>query len=76
MQPLTIAFVPLARPTFDIPLAEIVTAQARAQLEAAGFSLTGPSELVMDLAGAKQAAQAITAVPPSPSSCLTSSSRI
>ncbi len=62
MQPLTIAFVPLARPTFDIPLAETVTAQARAQLEAAGFVLTGPSELVMDLTGAKQAAQALTAV--------------
>lgn len=62
MQPLTIVFIPLARPTFDIPLAETVTAQARAQLEAAGFALTGPSELMMDLAGARKAAQALTAV--------------
>ncbi len=64
MQSLRIAFVALARPTFDIPLAQEVTRQARAQLETAGFTLTGPSELVMDLAAAERAAQEITAVPP------------
>jgi L-fucose isomerase-like protein len=64
MTPLTIAFIPLARPTFDIPLAADVTAQVRSRLEQAGFALTGPDGLVMDLAAAKAAAEAVTAVPP------------
>lgn len=64
MRPLTIAFIPLARPTFDIPLAEEMTAQVRSQLEKAGFVLTGPADLVMDLAAAQAAAEEVTAVSP------------
>ena len=63
MQELQIAFVPLARPTFDIPLAEEVTAAVREQLMAAGYVLSGPTELVMDLQAAQAAAAALTAVP-------------
>ncbi len=64
MQPLRIAFIPLARPTFDIPLAEQVTETVRSQLSAAGYDLVGPDDLVMDLQAAETAAQAVTAVPP------------
>ncbi len=63
MQDLRIAFVPLARPTFDIPLAEEVTAAVRNQLLQAGYVLSGPTELVMDLQAAQTAAEALTAVP-------------
>ncbi|KAA3665383.1 MAG: fucose isomerase [Chloroflexi bacterium] len=63
MQELRIAFVPLARPTFDISLAEEVTAAVRNQLLQAGYVLSGPTELVMDLQAAEAAAQALTAVP-------------
>jgi len=63
MQELRIAFVPLARPTFDIPLAEEVTAAVRNQLLQAGYILSGPTELVMDLQAAQIAAEALTAVP-------------
>ncbi len=63
MQELRIAFVPLARPTFDIPLAEQVTTAARSLLLQAGYVLSGPTELVMDLEAARAAAAAVTAVP-------------
>lgn len=63
MQELRIAFVSLARPTFDIPLAEAVTAAVRRQLVRAGYLLTGPEALVMDLTAAEAAAQHVTAVP-------------
>ena len=63
MQELRIAFVPLARPTFDIPLAEEVTAVVRQQLSTAGFALTGAQGLVMDLAIAQSVAAEVTAVP-------------
>ncbi len=63
MQELRIAFVPLARPTFDIPLAEEVTAAVRNQLSEAGYVLNGPIDLVMDLEAAKAAAQMVTDAP-------------
>ncbi len=60
----TIGLVPIARPTFDIPLAESVTAQVRARLGQAGFTLTGPQALVSSLDEAAAAAQALQADPP------------
>ncbi len=64
MQELHIAFVPLARPTFDIPLAEQMTALVRRSLLQTGHTVTGPDGLVMDLPAAKAAAEGITAVSP------------
>jgi L-fucose isomerase-like protein len=59
-----VAFVPLARTTFDIPLAEEVMQTARAQLEAAGLSLVGPTELVTDLPMAENAGRLLSKDPP------------
>ncbi len=59
----TLAFIPIARPTFDIPLATEVTAQVRGQLEAAGLTLRGPDTLVSSLAAAEDAAQALSEMP-------------
>ncbi len=64
MKPTTVAFVPLARTTFDIPLAEEVTQSARAQLEVAGLSLVGPSELVTDLPMAENVGRLLAKDPP------------
>ncbi len=61
---LTLGLVPLARTTFDIPLATEVAAQARARLAGAGFTLTGPAALVATLEEAGCAAQALAASPP------------
>lgn len=57
--PLRIAFLPFARPTFDMALAAEVTATARARLLAGGFDLCGPADLISDLAGAERAADAL-----------------
>ncbi len=62
-QDLRIAFVPLARPTFDIPLAEEVTAAVRNQLIQSGYVLCGPSQLVMDLSTAQGEAAKLSSVP-------------
>jgi L-fucose isomerase-like protein len=59
-----ITLIPLARPTFDIPLAEERVGAARAQLAAAGMDVTGPDELVMDCPAAEAAAAALHADPP------------
>lgn len=56
METYQIAFIPLARTTFDILLAEEITRAARAQLEAAGFRLIGPDKLVTDLETAQAVA--------------------
>jgi L-fucose isomerase-like protein len=53
------AFIPLARTTFDISLAEQVTQQARACLSEDGFTLIGPDQLVTDAAAAQAAADAL-----------------
>lgn len=52
---LTLGFIPIARTTFDIPLAESVTDQVRAHLDAAGFSLLGSEQLVTSQAEADAA---------------------
>jgi L-fucose isomerase-like protein len=62
-QELQIVFIALARPTFDIPLAEEVTAAVRGNLLQAGYILYGPSQLVMDLPAAQKAAAELSAVP-------------
>ncbi|HIQ05440.1 MAG TPA: fucose isomerase, partial [Anaerolineae bacterium] len=59
-----LGLVSLARPTFDIPLATRVAAQARSQLERAGFSLTGPETLVTDVSEARKATQELAINPP------------
>jgi len=59
MKSYRIAFVPLARTTFDIPLASQMTQNARDCLQAAGMTLVGPDELITDLAGAQAAGQAL-----------------
>jgi L-fucose isomerase-like protein len=48
-QHLRLGLVPLARTTFDIPLANQVAAQVRLQLHDAGFQLAGSEALVTDL---------------------------
>ena len=64
MPTLQIAFIPLARPTFDVPLAQQVTETARQLLQEADFALSGPADLVMDLAAAETAAQQVAASEP------------
>ena len=60
----SLGFVPLARTTFDIPLATQIAAQVRSRLEGARFSLTGPETLVTNLEAAEKAAQDLAADPP------------
>jgi len=55
-----IAFVPLARTTFDIPLANEVTQAARAALESAGLELLGPEQLITDLDAARETASQLS----------------
>ncbi len=53
--PLTIGFVPIARPTFDTALAAEMTTRVRSQLAGAGCQIIGPEALVMDAAAAQSA---------------------
>ena len=46
-----IAFAALARPTFDIPLAQNVTQQAIEQLQRTGFDLLTTDDLIADMTG-------------------------
>ena len=62
-QKLTLGFVPIARTTFDIPLAEEVTQQTRARLRDAGFALFGGEELVISAQDAENAAKQCAAQP-------------
>lgn len=48
-----IAFAPLARPTFDVPLAQEMTQKATDQLQQAGFELLPADFLIADLNGAQ-----------------------
>jgi len=61
---MTIGFIPIARPTFDVPLAEEKTAQVRAALTDAGFDLTGPDALVMNADDVNAAIAMLQAAPP------------
>ena len=61
--PLALGFVPIARTTFDIPLAEEVTAGARAVLAGAGYALSGPDALVTSAEEAAAAAAQLAAQP-------------
>ncbi len=58
-----LAFVPIARTTFDIPFAEEKAALARAQLHQAGFHFAGPQALVITLESAEEAAAALSHEP-------------
>ena len=58
-----LGFVPIARTTFDIPLAEEITAQARTALAAQGYTLTGPQELVSSMDDAQEVARQIADQP-------------
>lgn len=63
MEGLRIAFVPIARSTFDMDLASQVTEAARAHLQAAGFKLVGPAQLVTDLPTARSVGRELAGDP-------------
>jgi L-fucose isomerase-like protein len=46
----TLAFVPIARPTFDVELAQQIATGLQVSLEAAGLMVTGSDTLISDLA--------------------------
>ncbi|MEZ4708024.1 MAG: hypothetical protein R3A44_12495 [Caldilineaceae bacterium] len=55
-----VALVSIARPTFDVPLAQSVADEALRQLTAAGFQVVGTgAELLMDEAGGQKAVAAL-----------------
>lgn len=56
-----IAFMPIARTTFDLELAQQVTQTARQHLQTAGVELLGPQELITDLDQARKAAGQLAA---------------
>lgn len=60
---LRVGFVPLARTTFDLPLASEVTAQARLALRQPGLTIAGPQSLVTSLEEAATAAKRLTERP-------------
>jgi L-fucose isomerase-like protein len=60
---LTIGFVPIARTTFDIPLAEDVTGQVRAALQTAGLQIVEAGGLVTSMEEAIAAADQLAAEP-------------
>ena len=54
-----IAFIPIARKTFDIQFAEQLTLAARAHLKGNGIQLVGPKELITDLEQTHAAIQSL-----------------
>jgi len=56
-----IAFVPIARTTFDIELAKEVTTAARIYLSQLPVTMDGPTELITDLETAKKIASTLSA---------------
>jgi L-fucose isomerase-like protein len=58
-----LGLVPLARTTFDIPLANQVAAQVRLQLRDAGFRLAGPEDLVTNLEETQAVARKLAGQP-------------
>ncbi len=63
MEALRIAFLPLIRTTFDVPLAEMMITEARQSLLAAGFELIGPAQGLTDLAVAQATAAELSSSP-------------
>ncbi|MGD9001919.1 MAG: L-fucose/L-arabinose isomerase family protein [Anaerolineae bacterium] len=59
-----LGFVPLARSTFDVALANRVIDQVCSRLEGAGFSLTGPQQWISNVADASEVAQRLADDPP------------
>lgn len=56
-----VAFVAIARPTFDVPFAQTMTDAALQQLEAAGYTIVGPGRtLLMDSTATLQAIEQLT----------------
>ena len=55
-----IAFLPIVRTTFDVPLAEEMIMAARENLIAAGFQLLGPEHSITDLPTATQIANELS----------------
>ena len=61
---LTIALAAIARPTFDVPLAQATVDAALAHLETAGYQIVGPrNTLLMDTIGATTALAHLSDVP-------------
>ena len=58
-----IAFLPLVRATFDVPLAVESIRLARAQLQAGGFDLLEAEQPITDLSSAQQAARQLASNP-------------
>ena len=63
IQHLRLGLVPLARTTFDMPLATQVAAQVRLQLQEAGFQLAGSEDLVTNLEGVRAVARELADQP-------------
>lgn len=59
-----IGFVAIARPTFDVPLAEEMTARVRASLQGAGLTLYGPENLIMGDDGVRETIALFSDNPP------------
>jgi L-fucose isomerase-like protein len=58
-----IAFLPIVRVQFDVPLAEQMIRSARETLQHAGFELIGPAAPISDLASAQAALAGLAAEP-------------
>lgn len=64
IHPLTVAMAAIARPTFDVPLAQAVADEVRAQLERAGLYVVGTgNSLITDADGAARMQDALRATP-------------
>lgn len=60
---LHIGLIPIARPTFDVPLATELAGRMRSALEEAGCTVHGAAGLVMDLEGLRAAAGVLLSEP-------------
>ncbi len=59
MKSFRIAFLPIVRTTFDVPLAEEMIRQAREQLRSSGLQLFEPDQPISDLAQAEKTARVL-----------------
>lgn len=60
---LCIGFVPIARPTFDVPLAAATASEMRGALIAAGAQVIGPEAPVMDAAAVQASSETLAGQP-------------